>query len=1593
MNRIYRLAWNRALGCFVPASEVTPCRGKGSNGRSGRAIYGGKRGATALAAAALLSLSGLAARAGPTGGQVIAGSGTITQSGAVTNISQTSQDLSLNWATFNIAPSETVNFLQPSVSAIAVNRIVDTNGSQILGHLNANGQVYLINPNGILFGRGAQVNVGGLIASTLNVSDAALNGNTKSFSGTGSGSVVNEGTITAVNGGSVALLGNHVGNTGVITAQLGTVALGAGRAATLTFNGDTLVHMQIDQSVLDSVAQNGGLLQADGGRVIMSAGAKDTLLASVVNNTGVIEARTVDNQGGIITLLGGMAAGTVQVGGTLDASAPNGGRGGAIETSAAQVQVANDAKVNTSSSAGLYGSWLVDPQNFTVAASGGDLSGATLSDNLATTAVVLQSSAGATAGSGDVNVNDTVSWSANTTLTLTASNNVNVNASITATGNAAGIIITPNTANGTETASGTGTFKLNNGASINLSGSAPTLSIAGSAYVVINNLGAAGSTTGTDLQGVNGGLAAHYALGSNIDASATSAWNGGAGFMPIGTFATPFTGTFDGLGHTISNLTINRYSTSYVGLFGDVGSAGIIRNTGLLGGAVNGGSYYVGGLVGRNYGTVSNSYMTGNVTGGLNSIGGLVGTNNGTISNSYATGTVSGPDNTGGLVGVNYGTMSTSHATGAVSGQYDVGGLVGLFRTGTGNNLYATGAVTGIANIGGLFGQSNATVSNSYATGSAHGSGASIAGLVGNNYGTVNTSYSTGAVSGSSGLGGLVSGGGGTVTNSFWDITTSGRATSPRGTGLTTVQMQTAANFTGFTFTTTPGATGNNWVMVDADGSLNNAGGALGATFPMLASEYSSAITNAHQLQLIAMAQGATYTLAASVDASATALATTAGSSNVWSTSTGFVPIANFTGRFDGTGHAISNLTISRATDDVGLFGVAGTGADIRNVALVGGNIAGSNDVGALVGLNATGSVSNSYSTAGVSGTGTVGGLVGSNAAGTISNSYATGSVSATSGIIGGLAGANSGTISTSYAAGSVTGSAFEAGGLIGVNSGTALNSFWNDTVNTVGVGTGNATGSTGLTTPGMMTLSNFTAAGWGISNTGNSGAVWRIYDGSTAPLLLDFLTPLTVTSSPIIKNYDDIVVAGLSGPTYSVAGAASSGHIFNLTNPYSGAVNAGTYGTHLYSDQQGYDLSTVGGTLTINPAPLTVIGTTAANKIYDGSFTATLAGGSLSGAIGSDATTLTLTQAGNFVSRNVGTGISITANDVLGGAGAANYTLTQPVGLAANITAAPLTVSGESAVGKVYDGTVTAALTGGSLNGVIAGDATTLSLTEAGTFASRNVGTGIAVTANDALGGTSAGNYTLTQPIGLAANITPASLTVTGESAANKIYDGTATATLTGGSLNGVIAGDAATLSLTEAGTFASRNVGTGIAVTTNDALSGTGAGNYVLTQPSGIVADITPATLTYVAASASLVMGGMPSGLSGTVSGFVQGDTQTTATSGTLAWTATVGPTSVPGLYAIDGEGLSAMNYVFVQAPGNATALTVIPATPPEPTVPSALLQNVLTQVNSTLPSSRRDRGIDNDIRMTGSAATPPLHIMNGGVKLPADLVDFHE
>ncbi len=279
-------------------------------------------------------------------------------------------------------------------------------------------------------------------------------------------------------------------------------------------------------------------------------------------------------------------------------------------------------------------------------------------------------------------------------------------------------------------------------------------------------------------------------------------WTTGQGWEPIGEFSDAFRGEFEGNDFTISNLTIDRSGTSNIGLFGVTGIDAEIANVGLLNVSIIGDDSFIGGLVGGNTGSITNSYATGSVSGD-EGIGGLVGGNTGSITNSYATGSVSGDDSSvGGLVGDNEdGTITNSYATGSVSGDDSfIGGLVGDNEDGTITNSYATGSVSGDdSSVGGLVGDNeDGTITNSYATGSVSGDDSSVGGLVGDNEdGTITNSYATGSVSGDDDVGGLVGFNDGTITNSYWDISTSGIAEGFNGMGKTTKELQSPTTATG----------------------------------------------------------------------------------------------------------------------------------------------------------------------------------------------------------------------------------------------------------------------------------------------------------------------------------------------------------------------------------------------------------------------------------------------------------------------------------------------------------------------------------------------------------------------------------------------------------------------------------------------------------------------------------------------------------------------------------------------------------------------------------------------------------------------------
>ena len=327
--------------------------------------------------------------------------------------------------------------MQPSASSVALNRVGGGQGSQILGTLQANGQVYLVNPAGILFGKTAQVDVGGLVASTLAMRDDDFLAGRDRFGGAGAGSVVNEGRITVRPAAAPCCSGARCSNTGQISAPGGNVALAAGEQATLSVGANGHLQIAVDAAQVSTLVANGGLIEADGGQVILTAKGADALAASVVSNTGTIQARTVANQQGRILLLGDMEHGTVQVAGTLDASAPAGGNGGFIETSAAHVQVADGARVTTQAPAGQAGNWLIDPIDFTIGAGGAGLTTSGIGASTlrpassAATCTIATSNPAGGSEPGDIHVNAPVSWGANT-LTLNAHRNININAVMTA---------------------------------------------------------------------------------------------------------------------------------------------------------------------------------------------------------------------------------------------------------------------------------------------------------------------------------------------------------------------------------------------------------------------------------------------------------------------------------------------------------------------------------------------------------------------------------------------------------------------------------------------------------------------------------------------------------------------------------------------------------------------------------------------------------------------------------------------------------------------------------------------------------------------------------------------------------------------------------------------------------------------------------------------------------------------------------------------------------------------------------------------------------------------------------------------------------
>ena len=354
--------------------------------------YGHWKKTLALLVMSALSLGASSVDAMPEGGVVRSGSGSVTQNGKEMTIRQDSGRLAMDWTGFSVGKDETVRFQQPGKDALALNRVTGNQQSVIDGSLLSNGHVLLVNPNGVVIGKNASIDVGGLVASTAQVKDNFMKefGNSTgafSLGGLSDGKIINEGTIQA-EGGLVALHAAKVENSGTISNTGGSAVLAAADTLTLTPDADGKLNFTVDGKTAEASALNKGAITADGGTIVMTADSASDVMSTVVNNSGTLQARTLrKNEKGQILLDGG-DKGQVEVSGTLDASGTEEGQsagnikvigektivhdganllargnvdGGKIETSGDVLNLGDNLNIDASGNRGSHGTWLLDP--------------------------------------------------------------------------------------------------------------------------------------------------------------------------------------------------------------------------------------------------------------------------------------------------------------------------------------------------------------------------------------------------------------------------------------------------------------------------------------------------------------------------------------------------------------------------------------------------------------------------------------------------------------------------------------------------------------------------------------------------------------------------------------------------------------------------------------------------------------------------------------------------------------------------------------------------------------------------------------------------------------------------------------------------------------------------------------------------------------------------------------------------------------------------------------------------------------------------------------------------------------------------------
>ncbi|ENH6887496.1 filamentous hemagglutinin N-terminal domain-containing protein, partial [Salmonella enterica] len=362
MNKIYKLKFDKRRNELVVVSEITAGMGKEkSTGHiadlsalSPFRKLPGTLTPPALLTGLIISLfPGMALAADlPTGGTIVGGQGSISTSGNQMTIHQQTQNMATNWHSFDIGKNNTVQFVQPDSSSVALNRVTGGSGSQIMGTLKANGQVFILNPNGVLFGKDARVNVAGLVASTKNINTADFMKGQYTLSGSGNpgAQVVNQGSLTTSKGGYIVLAGERVSNSGTVTTPGGKTVLAAGKTVTLQLDNGGLTSVSVNGSVVNALVENRGLISATNGQVYLTAKGQDMLLNTVVNNSGTIEAKGLESRGGEIVLNGG-DSGVVSQSGQLLADSQT-GQGGKVILEGQNIHLAGSSLTSATGKTG-----------------------------------------------------------------------------------------------------------------------------------------------------------------------------------------------------------------------------------------------------------------------------------------------------------------------------------------------------------------------------------------------------------------------------------------------------------------------------------------------------------------------------------------------------------------------------------------------------------------------------------------------------------------------------------------------------------------------------------------------------------------------------------------------------------------------------------------------------------------------------------------------------------------------------------------------------------------------------------------------------------------------------------------------------------------------------------------------------------------------------------------------------------------------------------------------------------------------------------------------------------------------------------------